>query len=381
MALNKQSVLKKFAKKLPDGAFFKLSDEKPIVTIPTGISALDYATGIGGFARGTQTQLYGPPSSSKTATALQMVGNYQKEHEDSYSCIIDLENSMTVEWAVRFGIDPERLVVLRPSDIEEMITMSVDSITSGVFDIIVVDSLGAGLLRSELDNDKSRMGGSSGAITRMVKAVNSAFIDLDRRIRVANETASEDPEDIIVPAVIYINQARADLSSMYGGLTFSGGNALQHMLSMNIRLRASKATPDKIEGTVDGNKIRVGWCINATIEKNKLACPGKTCAYNFVFQECQEYPEFGIDNARSVADLALLLGIARVEGKTIYYPNVDGEEVKVVGRNNFLNAIREDKELTNSIAEEIARIMTDNASDEDLRAVKESNKILEEIRR
>lgn len=359
---SKSQVLKKLAKKLPDGAVYTLNEQEGIEFIPTGISTLDYAIG-GGWPRGWMTQVYGPSSSGKSAMVLQSIGNYQKSHPESLAAVIDLEKSMTEDWAVKFGIDPDRLVVLRPTNVEEMITMSVEAVKANAFDIIMVDSLGAGLLQSEIENDRNRVAGSAGAITRMVKSINAAFIELERMKKIEN-SETEDESDYIVPSVLLINQVRVNMSSMYGEDTYGGGKALGHMLGVNIHLRASKASADKIMGTVDGQQLRVGWMCTATVEKNKLSTPGKSAGYSFVFCECPEH-EFGIDNARSVADLALATGIARVDGKSIYYPTPNGTEEKVVGRNNFQQIMRENEELVKFLAEEISRDISKNSCDED----------------
>lgn len=361
---NKNQILKKLSKSLPEGSVFLLSeDDKSVNVIPTGISTLDFSLGIGGFARGWQTMLYGPSSSGKSALVLQTIGSYQKEHPDSFCCVVDLENSMTADWAIKFGVDPERLIILKPTCIEEMVTMTMQAIENAVFDVIMVDSLGAGLLQTEIDNDKSRVAGSSGAITRLVKAINSSFVTLERQKKILRDKGDDDTS-LIEPAVVLINQVRVDMNSMYGGNTYPGGKALAHMCGQIIQLRTSKASGDKIEGTVDGNKLRVGWMCSATIEKNKLSVPGKSAGYTFVFKECPEH-EFGIDNARSTADLALALGIAKVEGKTIYF-NRNGEEDKIVGRNNFIKLVKKDEELMNSLSEEISRVMSDNLKDPDV---------------
>ena len=359
---SKSQVLKKLAKKLPDGAVYTLNEQEGIEFIPTGISTLDYAIG-GGWPRGWMTQVYGPSSSGKSAMVLQSIGNYQKSHPESLAAVIDLEQSMPEDWAVKFGIDPDSLGVLRPTNVEEMITMSVEAVKANAFDIIMVDSLGAGLLQSEIENDRNRVAGSAGAITRMVKSINAAFIELERMKKIEN-SETEDESDYIVPSVLLINQVRVNMSSMYGEDTYGGGKALGHMLGVNIHLRASKASADKIMGTVDGQQLRVGWMCTATVEKNKLSTPGKSAGYSFVFCECPEH-EFGIDNARSVADLALATGIARVDGKSIYYPTPNGTEEKVVGRNNFQQIMRENEELVKFLAEEISRDISKNSCDED----------------
>lgn len=355
------SILKKLVKTLPKGSIYSLAEEaSKVEVIPTGVSTLDFALGTGGFPRGHQVLLYGQSSSGKTALVLQTIGEWQKSHPDSVCAVIDLEKSMTAEWAKKFGINTDNLYIMRPTNVEEMISMTCEAVEAHVFDVIMVDSLGAGLLQSEIDNDKNRMGGSAGAITRMVKAINAAFISLEREIRVA-KSQGEDTSEYVVPAVILINQVRADLKSMYGGVTYSGGYALTHMMQAIIRLRTSKAADDKIVGTVDNQPLRVGWLVSATVEKNKLATPGKSAGYTFIFRECPEHI-FGIDNAQSIADLSLATGIAHIEGKTIYYPTKDGEE-KVVGRKNFYSLLHEDSELVSYLAQYISQELGKDLND------------------
>ena len=63
--------------------------------------------------------------------------------------------------------------------------------------------------------------------------------------------------------------------------------------------------------------------------------------------------------------MALATGIARVDGKSIYYPTPNGTEEKVVGRNNFQQIMRENEELVKFLAEEISRDISKNSCDED----------------
>lgn len=362
----RDSILKKLSKKLPEGSVFSLKDVEEIEFISTGVSSLDYAYG-GGWPRGWMSMVFGGASVGKSALTYTSIAKKMQDDPDSLSCVIDLEKSTTPKWVEKFGVDPERLVVVRPSNTEEMIKMTMEAVTSGIFDFIVVDSLGAGLLQSEIENDKSRVAGSAGNITRMVKAVNAAIIELERKKRVL--TLQEDEEaakEVIIPSVILINQVRVNMASMYGEDTFPGGKALGHMCGIVVQLKTSKATGDKILGTVDGTTMRVGWLVNAAVTKSKVSVPYKSGAYNFVFVDCPE-TSFGIDNAKSIVDLSISLGIARVEGKTIYYEK-DGEEKKVVGRNNYYEVVKNDEDLQRSLGGKISEIMSEEGIDEDLKA-------------
>lgn len=366
----KDSILKKLTKKLPEGSVFSLDEVKPVEKIPTGITTLDYALD-GGWPRGWQSMIFGSSSVGKTALTNTSMGYLMKQDPDALCCLIDLEKSSSPEWAEKFGVDPERLVVTRPTTTEEMITMTMEAIKAGIFDYVVVDSLGAGLLQSEIDNDKARMAGSAGNITRMVKAVNSAIIDLERDKKILEDQGDlEGAEDIVIPAVILINQARVNLSSMYGEDTFPGGKALEHMCGYIIQLKTSKASDDQIKGTIDGATMRVGWLVNAVNKKSKLGVPYKSAGYRFVFAPCKEHP-FGIDNASSIADLALTLGIATVEGKTIFYKDEKGEEQKVVGRKKFEEEVRNSEILQATLASQISEIMSNEAADKDLNSIQD----------
>lgn len=367
--MSKSSALKKMMKNMPEGSMFSLNElEKPEI-ISTGVSTVDYALGTGGYARGCQYMIYGGSSSGKTAFCLTTIGLYQKEHKDSYSCVIDMEHSMTQDWSIKFGIDPERLVVMRPATSDEMYSMTMEAIESGIFDFVVVDSLGAGMLKSELDNENARMAGSSGVITRLVKAINSSFVTIEREKKVS-ETNGEKTNDIHVPVVLLINQVRANLE-MYGpSEIFGGGKALEHMVTAIIHVRASKSSSEKIEAVVDGEKIQVGSTIYAKINKNKLGIPHKTASYVFCFKETEEN-EFGIDNARSLVDLALLTNVATVTGNTITFPINDKETDKVVGRKKFLDRIKKDKELQSYLAMRISS--SGEVHDEDVEAITNMN--------
>lgn len=352
----KEQVLKRLAKKLPEGSFRPLGEVEDKEIISTSIPTLDYALGTGGFARGEQVMVYGEPSSGKSALTYSMMGTYMKEHPNSMCAILDLEDSASMSWCNKFGLDADNTIVLSPATIDECITTAIEVIRDSCFDIIVIDSLGAGILQSELENDTTRMGGSAGAITRLVKAIKAECQLVERQKRVA-QLNGENTDGFVIPVVIHINQVRDNLKSMYGGLTYSGGHALSHSVAQVIRIRASKAATDKIEGTVNGEKHIVGSLVNCTVEKNKLAPPNRSGSYIFCFEECPEHA-FGIDATASVCDLALCLGIARVEGKTIYFPTPHGEE-KVVGKKKFDTYIRENEDVRNFLAGEISNLKSD----------------------
>ena len=89
-------------------------------------------------------------------------------------------------------------------------------------------------------------------------------------------------------------------------------------------------------------------------------------------KSCELENEFGIDNARSLADLALLTNVVTVTGNTITFPINDKETDKVVGRKKFLDRIKKDKELQSYLAMRISS--SGEVHDEDVDAVKQLEK-------
>lgn len=359
--INRKKGLEMLAKSIKDGAIFSLAEKPKINVVSTGIATLDSALGVGGFVRGSQNILWGTPSSGKSALCYTAIGNLMKKDPEARACIFDIERSVTEDWLVKFGVDPERVMIVEEPTIEENVNTFQKVMRSCCFDFVVVDSLGAVIRATAFDGkngdggdaNKTLVAGSSGVITQWVNKANSEFIVLDKM-----EAAGE---EVIKPVLIFINQVRDNFNSMYGGHSMPGGHALQHMANVIIKITASGAAADKIQGTVNGEKQIVGTRVNCKIEKNKYAPKERMAGYNFCFEDCQEH-SFGIDSVAACFDLAVKYGVIESRGAWCFY-KTEGEKgfVKANGKTQMLSLLRENPEFYETVyTETMSEISSEN---------------------
>ena len=359
MAVDRRKGLALLKKQLDDGALSMLSEQPDRKVLSTGIVTLDSALGVGGFVRGTQNILYGPPDGGKSALAYTAVGNLMMADPEAMACIVDIERSASPDWLLKFGIDPDRTVIIKEPTIEESVNAFQQAMRSCAFDYIIIDSLGAVIRAVDFDGkdgkggdaNKAQVGGASGVITRWVNKANSELITLDKQ-----ELAGA---EVIKPVIIFINQVRDNFNSPYGGYTMPGGNALRHMSKTIVRVTASGAAADKMWGTVNGKKMQVGTRVTCKIERNKNAPDGRLAGYDFCWEECPEH-QFGIDSAAACFDLAVENGVVETRGAWCYY-GIEGEPgyVKQNGRSAMIDVLRDNPEFMSVVysrtMEEIAR--------------------------
>jgi hypothetical protein len=105
--------------------------------VSTGFPALDAATGWNGLPRGQISELIGRPTSGRTTTAIRAVAA-----AEGYSAWIDVAGVLDVDYLARFGVDLERLFILRPRQPADAPAIAVQLVEGGQFTLVVLDSLG-----------------------------------------------------------------------------------------------------------------------------------------------------------------------------------------------------------------------------------------------
>lgn len=239
------------------------SEKVELNVIPSGILAFDYATGIGGFPRGHATGVYGTRDIGKSVHAALAVANAQKLGLEA--AWIAYETTFDPEWVEMFGVNVDDLLIVYPKNGEEAFQM-LYRIVEAEAGIVVFDSIGSVLGESETGADsKARQGGQAGLISWGVKNV----------VPLAYHTNT---------AIIFINQARADMGARYAGATSQpGGYALEHMEAMIVHLKGGK---NRFMEKVMGEDIEVGREIVAVFERNKLSQGSRRKAlYGMYFAE------------------------------------------------------------------------------------------------
>jgi recombination protein RecA len=296
--------------------------------VPTGSFALDFVCG-GGLPKGRMVELFGPEGSGKTVLSLKTVANVQAMGQRA--AWIDYEGGLDILWAAKLGVKTSDLLVARPQLAEEAADILVATVQSREFGIVVLDSVGSMMPADEQDksmvDDRAKVGGLSGLVTRLVTRTRSSLNTYDEDGGF-NETL-----------VILINQVRENLKIMYGNNQQApGGHALRHLCSIILRLRRG----EWIETENDlGLKEKVGHVIHFKADKNHTAPPGRESECCFYFTG----PMAGqIDDVESVLRYAAIYNVVSLEGRTYKY-----EDIKAVGKDSFAQLLREQPKVFEKI--------------------------------
>lgn len=187
--------------------------------MPTGFASLDAALGIGGFPRGSLTEVFGPASCGKTALLLQAIGHAQGR--EITAAWIDAEHAFDAAFAARLGVDVGRLPVVTPESAEEALAMARQFAASGAVDLIVIDSAAALVPRLELETSLGATGASlhsrvlSSELRRLgiAAARSGAGVVLLNQTRFRPDTAGEPESSAGGPSIKLHSSVRIALSA------------------------------------------------------------------------------------------------------------------------------------------------------------------------
>lgn len=291
-------------------------------TVPTGTPSLDRAIGIGGWPRGRLIQLAGAPSSGKTLLALIAMANWQAQDPENCVAFIDAEYTYSAEWAAKFGVDNDRVYLVKTNEaakafaglvgrnkknqqtgkitkvpgLFDMIksgqtisyvnpaTKKKISLNCGKMGVIVLDSIANLQVPQEVEAEvgKALMAAVARFLTVELKKLTPGIAEAN-------------------VAMIAINQVRVNPGEMWGNPeTTPGGKALKHACSIMVEVGPMSGADNLI---LDEREEKQGHKIRAKITKNKVSSPFKVAEFFVDFRS-------GVSNiAEELLDLGVKVGL------------------------------------------------------------------------
>lgn len=329
------------SKILQDDTTVPLNDEMLMASLPhitTGSLNLDYLIGgrpnqqgirpCPGWPRGKISQLYGNAGAGKTTLALTAAAHVCAN--GGTVCYIDWENEVDPRYAKALGVpigDPDHFVLEQPTTLEEGMKIMVQMAANGV-DLIVLDSVGAGVPQDVYDRDQKEEGNA----TRpgLLAQKWGQFLPKFKSIIAKSGTC-----------VIGISQLRKTMNSMSGGGPDSapqGGEGWKFNASVRMMLRVFQKEKSKRFNAITGKaeEMVTGTIVVAKLDKCKVS--------DSVHHEQKFYLESGtgIDNARAVLDLAVTYGVITKGGAWYEWPGCPKGSLRGQGSDAMKKLLKSD---------------------------------------
>jgi len=306
--------------------------------IPTGSIIVDFLIGgrpnqygvapCPGIPRGRILNLYGNAGAGKTTLALSTAASVCNA---GGTCVyIDWENEVEPRYAAALGVpvsDESRFLLMQPETLEEGLKIMVQMASEGV-DLIVIDSVGAAVPEDLYHRDIKEEGAQSRI--GLVAQKWSQFLPKFKSLISKTNTA-----------VIGISQLRKKIATTGHGpdSEAQGGEAWKFYSAVRMMLRVFMKEKTKQFNAITGKPedMVTGTLVLAKLDKCKVS--------DSVHHEQKFYLKSGtgIDNTRSVVDLAIAYKIVNKGGAWYDWPTAPKGPIRAQGMDSLIKQIGEDK--------------------------------------
>lgn len=301
---------------------------EPLPHISSGSIILDYLIGgkpndfgvspCQGFPKGRLVNIYGAESSGKTTIALMCAADVCRN--GGTVVYVDWEHELDIAYAKALGVpvlDSKKFMLVQPNTLEAGMKVLWTAANAGV-ELLVIDSIGAGV-PEDIYNQAIEDQGHIGRVGLMA-AKWSGFLPKFKQV-VARTQAT----------VIGIAQTRKKIETKgHGGpdIEVQGGQAWRFYSAVRIMLRRvqserqnlhDKLTNKKVEGVVTGGIIK------AKLDKCKVSASAHHEAEYYIRQG------YGIDDVRSILDIAIAYNIVVKGGAWYTLDRPNGEQIRANG--------------------------------------------------
>jgi recombination protein RecA len=322
-----------------------------------------------GYPKSNVIQIWGEESAGKTTLVLHACAGVNAAGGEVV--YIDWEHVLDLKYAENLGVevkDPTKFMLFQPITLEEGITIAAEMIKSGVA-VVVFDSVGAGTPEKTFNNfldDASETDNQTMLLAKIWSQKLPMLTSLAQQSGTTIFAISQQRET--VPIGFKKGFAPPPPKPQ-------GGNAWKFYSSLRISLKRGLVVKSKVYDPLLADKVEkvIGSKVRMTIQKNKWAPTAQNCVDFYII-----YGR-GIDNVRSLIDIALAHDIIQKKGKMFYWVH-EGQELKFNGqgkltqyfaqtgsKENKERAIKSQQDLWNQIKEKFKmhRISEDELEDED----------------
>lgn len=299
--------------------------------ISTGSLELDIITG-GGIPIGRMNHWYGGQFSGKSLTVWNTIANAQEMGQ--VCAFYDIEKQFSPSWAVKHGVDIDKLIVVEKTTIED-VGAAMEALMPSVH-FHALDSLAAAVSLDELaaDANEWRPGISARAWGKVLRRVQERF----------------DPRE---NTVVMINHVGTVFGKYAGGDEPKGAKFVEYLSSLSLEFRRSSwlfkdkdgnlRTEGKNDATLSKDNQPQGIEFQVRVKKSRVCVPFQSARLRLDFETG------GVDDMWSLAKAAQLYEMIEKKGTWMTLP--DGN--KVQGEYQLKNYIKENEEFRNQIVEKL----------------------------
>jgi len=259
----------------------------------------------GGIPGGSIIQLLGESGHGKSSLSMDLLARAQESGLRTVSIsgreinaiVLDVERSFDPNYAKTFGVDVDKVMVVRTKWIEDSFNLAEAALLAGV-QFFLIDSIGQVVSKDEADkdyNDPEKLGAEARAIQRHIKHMQ-AYMD--------GKTL-----------IVVINQYRANINKM-------GHAPDRKAYGARVIGYASKITWELRRIEQNGERD----VIDIFVAKNKVGGKkGIKVQFELVSTE-------GIDYQAHIIELALRYDIIEQRGARYYYPSYEDQQYSAHGK-------------------------------------------------
>jgi len=235
---------------------------------------------------------------------------------------IDMEHALDALYASKIGVDINNLYVSQPDTAEQALEIIEALVRSGVFDVVILDSVAALVPKAEIEGE---MGDSHmGLQARLMSQAMRKLVGAISKSRTC---------------VIFINQIREKIGVMFGNPeTTTGGRALKFYSSVRVDIRRIAAIKDG--DVVTGSRTKV------KVVKNKVAAPFREAEFDIMYGE-------GISKEGNLLDIAVNNNLVEKSGSWFSYK---GERIGQ-GRENARQFLKDNKDTYAKLDTEVRKAL------------------------